>query len=142
MGLQAYLTLAAIVFCIGLFGVITRRNTIGILLERNHLCAETQFGAQFFSARLEQRFQQALRDEDALGWTDVSHAFIQVRDKPRQLLPCQGFDGHNCAVLDELVPGFLPHDLLNADGSEDLHGPLADLRGARMDGRTTMLLDH
>ena len=32
MGLQAYLTLAAILFCIGLFGVITRRNTIGILL--------------------------------------------------------------------------------------------------------------
>ena len=32
MGLQAYLTLAAVVFCIGLFGVLTRRNTIGILL--------------------------------------------------------------------------------------------------------------
>ena len=32
MGLQAYLTLAAVVFAIGLFGVITRRNTIGILL--------------------------------------------------------------------------------------------------------------
>jgi NADH:ubiquinone oxidoreductase subunit K len=32
MGLHAYLTLAAVVFCIGLFGVITRRNTIGILL--------------------------------------------------------------------------------------------------------------
>jgi NADH-quinone oxidoreductase subunit K len=32
MGLQAYVTLSAIVFCIGLFGVITRRNTIGILL--------------------------------------------------------------------------------------------------------------
>jgi NADH-quinone oxidoreductase subunit K len=32
VGLQAYLILAAIVFCIGLFGVITRRNTIGILL--------------------------------------------------------------------------------------------------------------
>lgn len=32
MGLQAYLVLAAIVFCIGLFGVVTRRNTIGILL--------------------------------------------------------------------------------------------------------------
>ncbi len=32
MGLQAYLTLAALLFCIGLFGVITRRNTIGILL--------------------------------------------------------------------------------------------------------------
>jgi NADH-quinone oxidoreductase subunit K len=30
MGLQAYLTLAAVVFCIGFFGVITRR--IGILL--------------------------------------------------------------------------------------------------------------
>ena len=32
MGLQAYLTLAAVVFCIGLFGVVTRRNAIGILL--------------------------------------------------------------------------------------------------------------
>ena len=32
MGLQAYLILAAAVFCIGMFGVITRRNTIGILL--------------------------------------------------------------------------------------------------------------
>ena len=32
MPLEAYLTLAAIVFCIGMFGVISRRNTIGILL--------------------------------------------------------------------------------------------------------------
>ncbi|HXT71866.1 MAG TPA: NADH-quinone oxidoreductase subunit NuoK [Vicinamibacterales bacterium] len=32
MGLHAYLFLAAVVFSIGLFGVITRRNTIGILL--------------------------------------------------------------------------------------------------------------
>jgi NADH-quinone oxidoreductase subunit K len=32
MELQAYLTLSAVVFCIGLFGVVTRRNTIGILL--------------------------------------------------------------------------------------------------------------
>ena len=32
MGLQAYLILAAVIFSIGLFGVITRRNTVGILL--------------------------------------------------------------------------------------------------------------
>ncbi len=32
MGLGAYLTLAALLFVIGLFGVVTRRNTIGILL--------------------------------------------------------------------------------------------------------------
>jgi NADH-quinone oxidoreductase subunit K len=32
MGLQAYLTLSAVVFSLGLFGVITRRNTVGILL--------------------------------------------------------------------------------------------------------------
>jgi len=32
MGLQAYLLLAAELFAIGLFGVMTRRNTIGILL--------------------------------------------------------------------------------------------------------------
>ena len=32
MGLSAYLTLSAVVFCIGLFGTMTRRNTVGILL--------------------------------------------------------------------------------------------------------------
>ena len=32
MGLQPYLILSAVVFCIGLFGVTTRRNMIGILL--------------------------------------------------------------------------------------------------------------
>lgn len=32
MGLNAYVTLAAVVFSIGLFGVLTRRNAVGILL--------------------------------------------------------------------------------------------------------------
>ena len=32
MGLSAYLALAAVVFSIGLFGVMTRRNMVGILL--------------------------------------------------------------------------------------------------------------
>ena len=32
MSLNAYLTLAALMFVIGLFGVLTRRNAIGILL--------------------------------------------------------------------------------------------------------------
>ena len=32
MPLYAYLTLAAVVFSIGFFGVMTRRNTVGILL--------------------------------------------------------------------------------------------------------------
>ena len=32
MGLEAYLMLAAVVFCLGLFGTVTRRNTVGILL--------------------------------------------------------------------------------------------------------------
>ncbi|MGH7356647.1 MAG: NADH-quinone oxidoreductase subunit NuoK [Candidatus Rokuibacteriota bacterium] len=32
MGLGAYLTLAALVFAIGLLGVLTRRNAVGILL--------------------------------------------------------------------------------------------------------------
>lgn len=32
MGLSAWLILAAVIFCIGLFGVMTRRNTVGILL--------------------------------------------------------------------------------------------------------------
>ena len=32
MPLQAYLVLAALVFAIGVFGVLTRRNAVGILL--------------------------------------------------------------------------------------------------------------
>jgi NADH-quinone oxidoreductase subunit K len=32
MPLVAYLTLAALVFAVGLFGVLTRRNAVGILL--------------------------------------------------------------------------------------------------------------
>ncbi len=32
IGLSAYLILAALVFSIGLFGVLTRRNAVGILL--------------------------------------------------------------------------------------------------------------
>jgi NADH-quinone oxidoreductase subunit K len=32
VGLHAYLVLAALVFAIGLFGVLTRRNAVGILL--------------------------------------------------------------------------------------------------------------
>ncbi len=32
MGLQAYVLLAAVLFSIGLFGVLTRRNAVGILL--------------------------------------------------------------------------------------------------------------
>jgi NADH:ubiquinone oxidoreductase subunit K len=32
MGLSGYLVLSAVVFCIGLFGTMTRRNTVGILL--------------------------------------------------------------------------------------------------------------
>ena len=32
IGLPEYLTLAALVFSIGLFGVLTRRNAVGILL--------------------------------------------------------------------------------------------------------------
>lgn len=32
MTIYQYLTLAALVFCIGLFGVLTRRNAIGVLI--------------------------------------------------------------------------------------------------------------
>jgi NADH-quinone oxidoreductase subunit K len=32
MGLHGYLALAALTFCIGLFGVLTRRNAVAILL--------------------------------------------------------------------------------------------------------------
>ena len=37
---------------------------------------------------------------------------------------------------------FCAHDLLDANGPEDLHRPLGDLCGARMDGRPAMMLDR
>ncbi len=33
IGLNHYLTLSTILFCIGIFGVLTRRNAIGILMS-------------------------------------------------------------------------------------------------------------
>jgi NAD(P)H-quinone oxidoreductase subunit 4L len=33
VGLNHYLTLSTILFCIGIFGVLTRRNAIGILMS-------------------------------------------------------------------------------------------------------------
>jgi NADH:ubiquinone oxidoreductase subunit K len=33
IGLNHYLTLSAILFCVGIFGVLTRRNAIGILMS-------------------------------------------------------------------------------------------------------------
>src|SRR5437764_12961465 len=112
-----------------------------MILERNHFRAEQEAGAQLLPAWLEERLEQALRDEDALRRTDVPDAFVEVRDKPGELSPGQCFDGHDCAVLHELLVGFLPDDLLDADAPEDLHGPLADLRRARMNGRAAMMLN-
>ena len=52
MGLQAYLTLAAVLFTIGLFGVITRRNTIGILLGIELMLNAVNINLVAFSHRL------------------------------------------------------------------------------------------
>ena len=52
MGLQAYLTLAAVVFCIGLFGVMTRRNTIGILLGIELMLNSVNFNLVAFARHL------------------------------------------------------------------------------------------
>ena len=54
MGLQAYLTLAAVVFGIGLFGVVTRRNTIGILLGIELMMNAVNINLIAFSSRLGQ----------------------------------------------------------------------------------------
>ena len=49
MGLNAYLMLAAVLFAIGFFGVMTRRNTVGIELMLNavniNLVAFARFNA-------------------------------------------------------------------------------------------------
>jgi NADH:ubiquinone oxidoreductase subunit K len=51
--LQAYLTLAAMLFCIGLFGVLTRRNTIGILLGIELMLNAVNINLVAFSSQLQ-----------------------------------------------------------------------------------------
>jgi NADH:ubiquinone oxidoreductase subunit K len=53
MGLHAYLVLAALVFAIGLFGVLTRRNAIGILLGIELMLNAVNINLVAFSALLE-----------------------------------------------------------------------------------------
>lgn len=52
MGLQAYLVLAALVFSIGLFGVLTRRNAVGILLGIELMLNAVNINLVAFSHRL------------------------------------------------------------------------------------------
>lgn len=53
MPLSAYLTLSAILFSIGLFGVITRRNTVGILLGIELMLNAVNINLVAFSAHLQ-----------------------------------------------------------------------------------------
>ncbi len=95
------------------------------------------------SARdLEQRLEQALGNEHALARTDVAHTLVQVGDEVAELLARQRLDGHDGAVLHELIVGLLPHDLLDADHAKNLHRALGDLRRARMDGGAAVMLDR
>ena len=100
-----------------------RGHAVRVCLERNHVRAEQQAGAQFLGARAEKRLQQALRNKDPLAWTDVADAFVQVRDEPGELLPGERFDGHDGAVLHELLVRFPPDDLLDADRPQNFHRP-------------------
>ena len=52
MGLQPYLLLAAVVFAIGLFGVVTRRNTISILLGVELMMNAVNINLVAFSAHM------------------------------------------------------------------------------------------
>ena len=53
MGLNAYLTLAAVVFSIGLFGVMTRRNTVGVLLGIELMLNAVNINLAAFSQQLQ-----------------------------------------------------------------------------------------
>ena len=68
MGLQAYLILAAVVFCIGLFGVVTRRNTIGILLGIELMLNAVNINLVAFS-----RFSGDVTGHDLHGLHDLHH---------------------------------------------------------------------
>ena len=54
MPLQAYLLLGALVFAIGLFGVLTRRNAVGILLGIELMLNAVNINLVAFSQHLQQ----------------------------------------------------------------------------------------
>src|SRR4029078_1950552 len=72
---------------------------------------------------------------------DVAHALVQVGDEVTEFLAGQRFDRHDGAVLDELLVGLLSNDLLDADRAQNLHRPLRDLRGTRVNGGAPVVLD-
>src|SRR5205085_8480096 len=65
----------------------------------------------------------------------------EIRDKPGQFLSGERLNGHDRAVLHELVIGFSADNLFDADGAEDFHRALADLRGPRMNRRSAVMFD-
>ena len=74
MGLQAYLTLAAVVFCIGLFGVVTRRNTIGILLGIELMLNAVNINLVAFCP-----FQRRCHRHGLHGLHDLHHRGLRLR---------------------------------------------------------------
>ena len=88
----------------------------------------------------------------------IADGLVRVNDevetrRGRQLVPgdvvslagqaarvAEGVDGHDGAVLHELLARSLADDLLDPDAPEDLHRPLADLSGSRVDGGPAMVL--
>ena len=59
-GLSAYLSLAAVVFCIGLYGVLTRKNIIAILLSLELMANAVNINLIAFSRFSEDLLGQAL----------------------------------------------------------------------------------
>ena len=116
-------------------------HVVALLFEGDEIRGEAELGAEFLGLGPQQRFEEALRDEDALAGADVANALVQVGNEVAELLAGKRFDGHDGAVLDELLVGFVAHDLFDADRAQDLHRALGDLRRARMDCRPAMMFD-
>ena len=53
MNLEAYLLFAAILFCIGVFGVLTRRNAVGILMSLELMLNAVNINLVAFSRSVE-----------------------------------------------------------------------------------------
>ena len=74
-----------------------------------------------------------------MGLTSRKPSFM-FANVPGEFFPGQRLDGHDGAVLHELLFGSFERYLLQADAAKNLDGSLAHLRRARVDGRSMVML--
>ena len=113
-----------------------------VLREARHLRGVVMIGAELAGPLAQHRLEPDLRDEQPRSRTQALDPLVERAIEAGELLPAQGIDGNDGAVLDELALGGRLHRLLQPDAAEDLHRALVKRGRARVDRRAPVPLDE